>query len=314
MNKKVILLVLLLIVLAACFIPVTEEKTISVKASFFNSYHILSNPDGWKKWRPDLRNIPAADTGKISIRKDTGSFSIQYPDLALNVKMAGGLFTIDDHSDNKSTGYSYMAEPAKLPNITIITVDKKVSAINYLLHQFNEATFADTHIDDFKTFMETDSLRYGCNIFKTGVPEGNLIVINKTVVSKDKFTEAAKMLANLQQYVKKHSITTKQLIAQFLNKELTDSVQLKVGYFLDKEAVSENDVVFTRMPKGGPLYAAKFTGSFKDRLKVYAGLREYFTDHLYQQAILPFEFYLDNKLPASDTDKVNIQVNFSTYF
>ena len=68
------------------------------------------------------------------------------------------------------------------------------------------------------------------------------------------------------------------------------------------------------MPKGGPLYAAKYTGSFNQRKKVYASLHQYFTDHSYQTAILPFESYLDDKLPTSDTDKVNIQLNFSSYF
>jgi effector-binding domain-containing protein len=141
-----------------------------------------------------------------------------------------------------------------------------------------------------------------------------LIEIQKEVISKDKFTEAAKMQATLQQYVKIHNIRKVQpMIAQFLPKG-KDSTNINVGFYIDKEVNGENEVHFARMPKGGPLYSAKYNGAFNKRSKTYMALRQYFIDHLYQQAILPFESYLDDKLPTSDTSKVNIQVNFSTFF
>ena len=315
MKKKVVLLVLLAVVIITCFIPVTEEKTITINASFFNVYRVLSTPAKWKEWRSDLRKVPVRDTAKISIYKDTGFFAIKFPQLLLRVRSSDGVFSIDDYSNNKNTKYSYFAIPAKAPNTTLVSVDKKTSAIFYLFQRFDESTFADTHINDLKTFMETDSLKYGCTITKARVPEANLVVINETVSKKDKFTEAEKMFSELQEFVKNHGLNqTQPVIAQYFDKPKTDSTELKVGLFIDKETVSEKNVVFTRMPKGGPLYVAKFNGAFKDRMKIYAGLQQYFTDHLYQQAILPFEFYLDNKLPASDSDKVNIQVNFSTFF
>jgi len=174
-------------------------------------------------------------------------------------------------------------------------------------------SFSGTHIDDFKNFMETDSLRYGFKIFKTGVPESNLIVIRREVLKANKFTEAAKMLATLKQHIKANNI--KQIypvIAQFLPKG-KDSSQVNVGFFIDKEVASNNEIIFTRMPKGGPLFAAKFEGEFSKRGKAYVALNQYFIDYTHQTAILPFETYLDNKLPHSDNDIINIQVNFSTY-
>jgi hypothetical protein len=68
------------------------------------------------------------------------------------------------------------------------------------------------------------------------------------------------------------------------------------------------------MPKGGPLFAAKFSGRFSKRQKIYNALQQYFADRHHQPAILPFETYFDGKLPSSDTDKVNIQVNFTSYY
>lgn len=315
MKKKVIVLIPLLAVLIACFIPVTEEETLTIKTSFFNLYHVLATPAKWKEWRPDLRKIPSADTSKIAIKKDSGSFSVNYPGIELNVKVRDGVFDVDDHSGNGSLSYTYLPAPTKARDTTVITVDRKTTAVSYLLHHLTAATFKDTHIYDLKTFMQTDSLKYGCNIFKTHAPDVNLIVITKVVPTKDLFIQAAAELAQLQQFAQKHQLKqTQPIIAQFLPRLKADSTQVKVGLFVNKETVSDHDVIFTRMPKGGPQYAARFSGRFNRRQKIYTGLQQYFTDHLYQQAILPFELYLDNKLPTSDTSHVNIQVNFSTYF
>jgi len=157
-------------------------------------------------------------------------------------------------------------------------------------------------------------LFYGCTIFKTRVPDSNLIVMRKEVLKKDKFTAAAKMLAELQQYIKTNNLRQMQpLIAQFLRKG-NDSTLVNVGYFINKKVNPGMGMEFERMPKGGPLYAVRFKGRFSKRQKVYSGVQQFFNDHRFQSAILPFETYLDNKLPATDTDKVNIQVNFSAYF
>jgi effector-binding domain-containing protein len=93
-----------------------------------------------------------------------------------------------------------------------------------------------------------------------------------------------------------------------------DSAQIKVGIFINKKVESEKEIKYNRMPKGGTFYIAGFKGTFNERQRVYKGLHQYFTNHLYQTALLPFETYLDNKLPTSDTARVNIEVIFPSYF
>jgi effector-binding domain-containing protein len=317
MKKKIIVLSLSVLVFAACFIPVTQQKTVSIKAPFLSVFSQLSQPLNWEKWRPDISNISSNDSTKIMIRKEGATFfQLKYENHELNVRSKGYTFFIDDRWGNKSTNYNYIVMPIadKFLNKTSITVNKKTYLFNYLFGKISTNSFSDTHIDDIKKFMETDSLLYGCNIFKTRVPESYLIEIKKDVLSKNKFSEAAKMLATLQQYVKTHDVKqTQPLIAQFLPIE-KGATRINIGFFIDKEVKTENDVIFTRMPKGGPLYSAKFTGKFNNRQKAYIALHQYFANHLYQSSILPFETYLDNRLPVSDTDRVNIQVNFATYF
>jgi effector-binding domain-containing protein len=102
-------------------------------------------------------------------------------------------------------------------------------------------------------------------------------------------------------------------MAQFLPKG-KDSVEVNIGLFIDKEIKPDKVFSFVSMPKGGQLYAIKYKGRFDKRYKLYAAAKQYYADHSYHTIILPFETYLNNKLPASDTDHVNIQVNFSAVF
>lgn len=314
MKKKIIVLSVLVLITAACFIPVTQQETITIKSPFLNIFIHLTNPANWKKWRSDINTIPNADSSKIIVKRDSSSFSLNYGQKEIKVKSGGYLFEIEDSWNNKNINYSYVIVPDKTPNRTSIVVSKKASAINYLIGKLGKTSFNDTHINDLKRFMETDSLLYGYNIFKTKVPDENLIEIKRKVLTRDQFTAAADMQIILKEYLKKNNVKKVQpLIAQFLLRD-KDSTQVNVGFYIDKKVKSENEVIFTQMPKGGPLYAIKYTGDFDQRKKAYASLRQYFTDHSYQTAILPFESYLDDKLPTSDTDRINIQLNFSSYF
>jgi effector-binding domain-containing protein len=315
MKKKVVLLVLILMTIVLFFIPLHQQKTVLIKSPFLNTYSLLANPAKWEKWRPDLQKAMIADSNKISIKKDTNSFLIKHENDELEVKYKGNAFEIDETSSGKNKSYRYSLIPVadKFLNKTIIVVDDKTNGLNYLIGKFGAPSFSGTHIDDFKNYMETDSLRYGFEIFKTGVPDSTLIVMQKEVLEKDKFTEAAKIQATLEQYIKTNNIKQMQpVIAQF-NQNVKDSVQVKVGFFINKEVKSGNGIEFTRMPKGGPLFAVKFKGAFSKRGEAYEALKQYFSDNSHQMVLLPFETYLDNKLPVNDNDTINIQVNFGTF-
>ncbi|HEY9000059.1 MAG TPA: hypothetical protein VIM89_01810 [Mucilaginibacter sp.] len=314
MKKKIIILSLLILIVAACFIPITLQKTVSIKWSFISVYRELILPTNWAKWRTDLRKDFAADSSKIDIKKENSSFAIRYQDRALNVSFNENVFNVTDGWNSKRT-YTYTVVPQKDLKKTSVIVSDKTTLIGYLLSKLKSKPLAYTHIDDLKQFMETDSLLYGFKVFRNGVAGSYMLEIKRKVLTKDQFTEASKMHATLQHYLETHGLKkTQPLIAQFLPTG-TDSTQVNVGFYIDKEtAVEKGDIIFARMPKGGPLYSVKYNGKFNQRSKAYIALRQYYTDHYYQSAILPFETYLDDRLPASDTDKVNIQVNFSGFF
>jgi effector-binding domain-containing protein len=310
MKKKVILISLALVVLAVCFIPVTQQKTISVKASFFNTYQQLAKAANWKKWRTDLHKISLTDSAKISEKQDINGFKLNYADLNLDVRVLNGYsFYINENNFD----YRYTVLPGKTQDVTSIIVTEKTNFINYLINIINARSFSETHITEFKNFMENPDLYYGYKIYKSKITDTNIVVLRKVILAKNKFTEAAKTLNLLKQYITVNGFKqTQPLIAQFFPKK-DDSLQLNVGIPINEKAVTHNAIIFMTMPKTGNIYAIKFHGKFIDREKVYAAAQQYFNDRHITIPILPFETYLDNRLPANDSDIVNIQFNFPSF-
>jgi len=315
MIKKILLLVLLAAVSAACFIPVTLQKTITIPSPFLSIYTRLTNPLNWEQSRPDLRKALSTDSGKVIVQKDSSQFTIKYNGLALDVNLKGNSFNVNEQDRGKTTNYRYTMVPVpdKLLDKTSITIREDKTVITYFIGKISPSSFLENRLRDLKSYLETDSLLYGFNIFKTGVPDSLLIVKQNEVLEKNQFTEAAKILASLQGYMKANNVkATQPVIAQF-NKNTKDSVQVKVGFFINKAIKSSDGIQLNRMPKGGPLYAIKYKGAFLKRGKAHQALTQYFADHSHQLVILPFETYLDNKLPVSEKDTINIQVNFGTF-
>lgn len=313
MKKIVVIVLVILVLVALFFIPVTTKKTVLIKASFVKVHDQLADPRRWIKWRTDLKPLFLADSAKVDVQKKADGFVIKALDVNLNVKSSVNLFNVNEKKGSQSAGYSYSIMPDVVPEQTTATASKTTSVASYLAGLFSTDIFAATHIDDLKSFLETDSLFYGRAIIKIKVPGDNLITIRKTVIKKDKFIETARMLDNLKIFMKANNAHKIQPLIAQLFPAGKDSAQVNVGYFIDKEVKSAGDVTFVRMPGRGRLLAVKYSGVFSKRQAAYDDVQLYFTDHMLQPGVMPFETYLDDKLPTSDSDKVKIRINFTTF-
>jgi len=314
MAKKILLVVVVLGVSSLFFIPVTRQNTILIKSPFLNLYSFLASPKKWQQWRPDLRRYAAADSGGITIHNDSDAFTLNYRNLKLNVKHRENLFNIEEQNGEKTLSYAYslLPVPDKMMDKTLVSSEKSTNLAKYLLGKIWPDSLKDTRLYDLKAYLETDSLRYGFNITDGRVPAGSIIELKQKVLAKNKFSAANQMFVSLGQYIKSHQIKQVQpVIAQFLPAN-NDSLQVNVGLFINKEITPDKPFHYVSMPKGGLLYIITYHGKFNKRYKVYKAGEQYLNDKNRNLIVLPFETYLDNKLPASDTDQVNIQVNFSS--
>jgi len=313
MKKIVILLPVLLIVFAAAFIPYNQEKTIVINASFFNVYQQLVKAENWKRWRNDLRQIRPEDSSKVATVRDSAGFKISGPDITLQVRPANGYsFYVDEDDKGKTLDYVYTILPEKFPNETAIVISQKITFLNSLING-GMRSWSATHIYDFKNFMENASLFYGYEIAKTRVTDTDIVVLRQLVLAKDKFKQAEKNLNVLRNYITANGLKqTQPLIAQFFPRG-SDSVQLNIGLPVNKKTTAKNPVFYMEMPKTGYVYTVQYHGRFAERQKVYAAMQQYFNDRHMQVPILPFETYPGDKLPATDTDRINIRINYPTF-
>jgi len=314
MNKKVILFSILLVISATCFIPVKQQKTLSVKASFYNVYQQLARGDNWKKWRADLRQIYLSDSTKISDTQSVNQFSLKSTAITLDVRIANGYnFSVDETNGHNQFSYDYTILPEKDPDSTLVTTVQKIKLITYIFNSVAGQSFSNTHISDLKVFMENPDLYYGYKINKQKVIDTAILVSTKLVSEKDKFTEAARILSNLNQYRSSHGLVqTQPLIAQFFSKN-NNMTQIVIGVPVDKKAVTSNPISFVEMPSHGNSYIVRYRGKFKDKIQAYIAMQRYFNDKHITKAVLPFETYLENKLPSNDSDIIDIQINFPAF-
>lgn len=313
MKKTVLLSALIIILLSIFFIPVAKQKSVPINATFYNVYQRLYNPVYWLLWKRDLKNLPAPDKGKIVTSKRVNGFDLVSDNINVNVVVNGYSFIVNDGKGIHKNEYSYTVLPQKREDQTLILVEEKSNIFSFLIDKFQTTETDSSHIYDLKYFMETPRLYYGFDIIKKHVTDTDILVIKKTILAKNKFIEAAKSYEMLKKYAAENGLTqTQPLMAQFLNKQ-NDSIEIKVGLPVNKRLKNKGEIQFVNMPATGYMFTAKFKGHFRDRIKVFSAVQSYFSDRRMPMPILPFEIYLDNKLPTSETDTVNIQLNCSTY-
>jgi effector-binding domain-containing protein len=313
MKKTGFIILFIIVISAILFIPVTRQNNISINASFFNTYQHLTNANNWKKWRSDVHQAWLTDSTKINISKTSKGFNLNYSGAGIQVTVNGYSLLISETGHTRGTVYTYIVFPNSNQNKTDVTVIEETNVLHYLLNLNRDQTLSDTHVTDLQHFMEDPDLYYGYHIVKRKVSDTAIILLKRTVLANYKFDEAKKSLFALQAYLAAHGLKqTQPLMAQFLPKS-TDSMLVRVGIPVDKKAVSASPVEFVHMPQTGSLYTVRFHGKFKERISVYAAVQRFFKDKQLPMPILPFENYLDNKLPANENDTVNIQLNFTTF-
>lgn len=313
MKKKVIISLLVLVVLLLCFIPFRQQKTVKINTQYFITFQQLVKPENWKNWQPDLYKAWKKNPSQVHLIKHGWAFQILAPGMIFNIDNAEGFaFTIDKKIDGKNSIYTCIVLPNNLNRTTLITVVKNSSLIKWL-YTFLSGNRNTSDIDYLKNYLEDARLYYGFDIRKTTVTDSNVVVIKKVVAAKNKIIEIAGIRSDLQKFIKKHRLKEVQPVIADIRKAGQDSLRIMIGIPVDKQTVSEGHVVFMHLPSHGRMLTGLFTGRYKDREKLYQAMRSYVTDHSLATPEDPYEKYLDNKIPVSDTSFVHLLVNYPIY-
>ena len=313
MKKFVLLISLMLIVGLSFLIPVEQQKTVLINSSFFNVYQQLINGNNWINWRKDFKRHNNS-SASIVVKKRSNGYELLLGSIIVDVTPVNGYsFEVKEDSANKSENYSYTIFPDKLPNVTTFTITRKRSIWHAAIDGINGGLLAETHANDLKKYMESTALYYGYEIVRSKVIDTEIVVLRQSCPAKSKFTVAAKELATLYSYISSKGLKqTQPYIAQFISKN-NDSVQVNIGLPVDKKTAAVQPLALMQMPAAGTLYIVYYQGKFNERSNAYDAVEKYFRDKQLTKLMPPFETYINNKIPKSDTSKVDIQINFPSF-
>lgn len=297
-----------MIVIIFAFIPFEKQSNVNIKAPFYDVCQQLLKVDNWKKWQPDIQKN-AISTAIISVKTINSGFLIIIPQQTFTVKHTSvNVYNVNRTIHYINYQYYYNVIPDLSNTNTTIIVNYKINAFKWLIAKL----FISSNLNlvvDLKRFMENPMLYYGFNIYEKQVPEIHLLVKSKIVLVKDRYTKMKSLVMDIQAYAQKNNLVIgKPVTAEYINRR-PDSLQIVIGIPVDQKIKTTNNISYMHFPSGKVVIGI-YKGKYSDRQKIYSGMEKYIQDHALQKQVLPLEKYIDNKLPRSDTDMVNIQVYY----
>jgi effector-binding domain-containing protein len=313
MKKNVIIILLVLVVFVIFFLPFKQQQTINIHTNYFIAFQQLQKPENWKNWQPDLYKAWKKDSSQVKIVKKSKGFSIEAPEITFNVNTAEGFaFKVDKKNGGKNSTYTYVAIPNNRNGSALILVITRSnlfqSACNFFSKNLNKSD-----IFYLKNYLEDTRLFYGFEIKNITVTDSNVVVMKKVVAAKNKLNEIAQIQLALKDFIQKHQLKEVQPVIADIRDAGHDSIRIMIGIPVDKRSVSAGKVEFMYIPRGGRMLTGIYTGKYGGRQRLYAAMKSYLTDHNLATPEDPYEKYLDNKIPVSDTSMVRLQVNFPIY-
>jgi effector-binding domain-containing protein len=282
MKKAIIVLILLIII---GFIPFQQHSSVDIKSNYLDVCQQLAGGT--------QTQTPKFNTG--------GGFNITT--ISPNVFKAATNGSYINHY------CFYTVVPEIKNNYTTVAIDAPTNVFKWLISQVQPSVKPAVLITGLKAFMENARLYYGFNISEKEVTENYIAVKKETVLTKKKFPEINKAVRDLNIFIAQNNAKAVHALSCSYYPQRADSVQVLIGIPINKQLKPTNDIACMRMP-GGKMLIGDFNGKYSDRQKLYNAMEKYMQDHSLAKQIAPFERYLDNRIPASDTDSVNMQINY----
>jgi effector-binding domain-containing protein len=304
MKKAIIALVLLIVI---GFIPIQQHNSVSIRSNYFDVCQQLMQADNWKRWEPEI-NGNAAD--QVHTQHFGSAFLIETPDQLFNItSISANTFKVIVTRNHVGHHYFYTVAPGIKNNDATVIIDAKTNVFKWLIAQFQPSAQPAALMLSLKSFMENPKQYYGFNISEKNVTESYFAVKKETISTKHKFPEIRKAAEELNTFIGENNIKAIQPVSGSYYPHKVDSLQILIGIPVNKQISSTSDITFMRMP-GGKVIVGDYAGKYNERQKIYTAMEKYMQDHSLLKQVAPFERYLNNKVPESDTDIVNMQVNY----
>lgn len=310
--KKISLLLLALaaIVIVLFYIPVKVANTVVVRGDYSTLAQQINDPEHWYRWNFDSGNRQNSRKNKSIINDNQKKrFHINIGDSNFLIEILSPVsFSMFKNGTPSNSGYSFKIVPTIKEDSFHLLVKHNENIFNFLFGS-SEKSYGNELALNIKNFMENPSSFYGYPIEMTTTSDLKVITIRDTVALVHKWENLNEMYDKLEHFIIiNHLQQVQKRIAYFKN-YLSDSLVVMAGIAVDQLPKSSNTVEVVQMPEARILMG-KFKGPYFRITEVYAALSNYAEDHKYQNIALPFERYLSDSTPLSDSSVVEIEVYY----
>lgn len=313
MKKKTFIALLILVLIVAGIIPFKQQKTVSIQAQYFIVLQQLFKPKNWKNWQPELKQAWKKDSSQVKINQTTKASAITAPGITFKITNSSGFASVvNKNLYGKNSTYNFIAIPSSRIGISLVIVNQKINLFRLLYNAlFRIKTNTDIHF--LKNYLEDARLYYGFDIRKTTVTDSNVVVEKKVIAAEKKGFEIAQIKQELNLFIRQHGLKIVQPVIADIRNAGHGSLRVMIGLPVDRQTVSAGKIEFMHLPPHGRMLTGIYTGRYGGRQKLYLAMKTYISDHNLSSPEDPYEKYLDNKIPESDSSFVHLQVNFPIY-
>jgi effector-binding domain-containing protein len=308
--RKVPLLIVLIIISIACFIPFHRQVAVKINASYVNCYKQLMIPSNWKNWQAEIAKDYVNDT--LSVKQNITVRNIKLTSTGVDflIKQEGSnTLWIQKNLADQDFSYTYTILPGELGVLTTVMVSYKTNLFKQLTAGKTELD--KTCISDFKRFMENVKQYYGFDITKSFEPQKKILVNRKMVLRSGMYDACAEMQLELLKYVRDNKLTKVGSFMVQYNAGQADSVQVLIGIPISKSITATNNFVYMEIPPTQVLLAG-FKGRYRDKQKAYTALANYMQDKSLHPKIAPLEVF-SSRFPAADSDIVDFKLTYPIF-
>ncbi len=306
--------IIIIALITSFFVPVKQSNEIPIEANFYNVLEQLNYPSNWKKWQPFLQKARNKDSADCRIKNDVAksAFSITIPEHLFYVKKTTPLtFEVQEKTKNNLSVYGITVVSTTLPNKTNIVTTQMITLFNYIFGN-NKKNAANITANNLKAFLENPTAYYGYALSIKSVVDTNVVVTKKIVATKDRQHELTGMYDNLTEFIHANKLTVMQPKIASFKTASKDSTEIMAGIPVNKTAPSKGEIQCLKMPKGRML-VGEYEGIYSKRASLWNAMEKYIRDHMMVSVAVPYEKYLNDSIPATDTSIVMLRMYYPVF-
>lgn len=287
----------------------TITRIIKIHTNNHAVKRLLAEPHYIKKILTLNNNLPVSEGINTFLFKKT-EFEIR--------NMTDNSFSSSAKSESKIIrGTIFLYKIASDSCVVSWTCKQPVTNFFSKLFDYQKAKQLSTIMDELllivKQYAENNQFVYGYKI-KTDTLTNNIII---TCISNtnetNKYTQLQMNFKQINDYISKHNLQISGNYMSNIRAQSADKVTVMTGIPANQFSKPDQQISYMQMPPGGKMVTAVYTGQYKEKEMVYDAMEKYIADNEFKIVSLPYEKYLDNKIPINDSSIVRLKFYYPVF-